>query len=270
MGTLFFEFALTCYFAATIIGIIDLFRGQKEPSPIVVWITAAGFMLHLAAIIIRYAVAGQIPITSMHESASFFAWCTALIYLVLHFRYRIGILGSFIIPLIFLIMLASAMLPRVIKPLTPALQSSWLLFHTTFAFLGFAAFTVAFGVGVMYLIQEHHLKAKRLTGLFQRLPDIQVLDEISYRLITFGFPLLTLAIITGALWAQDAWGTYWRWDPKETWSLITWIIYAMVLHIRLVVGWRGRRAALLCIVGFLAVLFTFFGVNFLLKSVHSF
>ncbi len=270
MGTLFFEFALTCYFAATIISCIDLFRGLKEPAKIVVWVTGAGFVLHLAAIVIRYVVAGQIPITSMHESASFFAWCTALIYLILHFRYRIGILGSFILPLIFLMMLAAAALPRQIKPLTPVLQSSWLLFHTTFAFLAFAAFTVAFGVGIMYLIQEHYLKSKQLTGLFQRLPDIQVLDEMSYRLITFGFPLLTLAIITGALWAQDAWGTYWRWDPKETWSLITWIIYAMVLHIRLVVGWRGRRAALLSIIGFLAVLFTFFGVNFLLKSVHIF
>lgn len=270
MGTLLFEFALTCYFAAAIIGIIDLFRGQKETSKLVVWITAAGFALHLVAIMYRYVVAGQVPITSMHESASFFAWCIALIFLLLHFRYRIGILGSFILPLVFLMMLASAMLPRQIKPLTPVLQSSWLLIHTTFAFLAFAAFTVAFGVGIMYLIQERHLKSKKLDGLFLRLPNVQVLDEINYRLITIGFPLLTLAIITGALWAQDAWGTYWRWDPKETWSLITWIIYAMVLHIRLVVGWRGKRAALLTIVGFMAVLFTFFGVNFLLKSVHIF
>jgi ABC-type transport system involved in cytochrome c biogenesis permease subunit len=147
--------------------------------------------------------AGQIPITScrnQHHSCLVYGADLSGPAFPVSYRHS----RSFIIPLIFLIMLASAMLPRVIKPLTPALQSSWLLFQTTFAFLGFAAFTVAFGVGVMYLIQEHHLKAKRLTGLFQRLPDIQVLDEISYRLITFGFPLLTLAIITGALWAQDA------------------------------------------------------------------
>ncbi|KAF0181026.1 MAG: cytochrome c assembly protein [Nitrospirae bacterium] len=270
MGTLLFEFALTCYFAAAIIGMVDLIRGSKDASKLTVWITAVGFILHTAAIIYRYLSAGQVPITSMHESASFFAWCIALLYLVTHFRYRIGILGSFILPLIFLMMLASAMLPREIKPLSPALQSSWLLIHTVFAFLGFAAFTVAFGVGIMYLLQEHYLKTKKLSGLFLRLPNIQVLDEINYRMITLGFPLLTLAIITGALWAEDAWGSYWRWDPKETWSLITWFIYAMVLHIRLVVGWRGKRAALLSVLGFVAVLFTFFGVNFLLKSVHIF
>ena len=270
MGTLLFEFALTCYFAAVIIGIADLVRGSKEASKLTVWITAGGFFLHSVAIAYRYFSAGQVPITSMHESASFFAWCIALLYLVLHFRYRIGILGSFILPLIFLMMFAAALLPRQIKPLSPVLQSSWLLVHTFFAFLGYAAFTVAFGVGVMYLIQERSLKKKRLGGLFQRLPNIQVLDDINYRMITLGFPLLTLAIITGALWAQDAWGQYWRWDPKETWSLITWFIYAMVLHIRLVIGWRGKRAAQLSIVGFIAVLFTFFGVNFLLKSVHIF
>ncbi len=270
MGTLLFEFALTCYFAATIIGIVDIVRNHKEASKLIVWITASGFFLHSVAIAYRYFAAGHVPITNMHESASFFAWCIALLYLMLHFRYQINMLSSFILPLIFLMMLAASLLPRQIKPLSPVLQSSWLLIHTVFAFLGYAAFTVAFGVGIMYLLQEHYLKRRKLGGLFQRLPNIQVLDDINYRMISLGFPLLTLAIITGALWAEDAWGQYWRWDPKETWSLITWFVYATVLHIRLVVGWRGRRAAMLSILGFVAVLFTFFGVNFLLKSVHSF
>ncbi|HMK44456.1 MAG TPA: c-type cytochrome biogenesis protein CcsB [Dissulfurispiraceae bacterium] len=270
MGTLLFEFALTCYFAAAIIAIGDLVRGHKETSRLTIWVTLGGFVLHTAAIIFRYSTAGHLPIASMHEAASFFAWCITLIYLLLHIRYRIGILGSFIIPIIFLMMLSASFLPRQIKPLTPVLQSSWLLIHTFLAFLGNAAFAVAFGVGIMYLIQEHYLKSKRLSGLFQRLPSVQVLDDINYRMITVGFPLLSLAIITGALWAENAWGSYWRWDPKETWSLMTWLIYAMILHIRIMRGWRGRRAALLSILGFLAVLFTFFGVNFLLKSVHTF
>jgi cytochrome c-type biogenesis protein CcsB len=142
--------------------------------------------------------------------------------------------------------------------------------HTILAFLGYAAFAVACGIGIMYLLQEHYLKSKHLGGLFHRMPSLQVLDEINYKLITLGFPLLTLAIITGALWAESAWGAYWRWDPKEVWSLLTWFIYALVLHVRLTVGWRGKKAAILSIIGFSAVLFTFFGVNLLLKSLHSF
>jgi cytochrome c-type biogenesis protein CcsB len=179
-------------------------------------------------------------------------------------------MSSFILPLVFVLMLSSSMLPREIRPLSPVLQSYWLGIHTSLAMLGNAAFAVAFGVGIMYLLQEHYVKTKRLRGLFQRLPSLQVLDEINYRLITIGFPLLTLAIITGALWAESAWGSYWRWDPKEVWSLITWFIYALVLHIRLTAGWRGKRAAILSTVGFLTVLFTFFGVNFFLKSLHTF
>jgi cytochrome c-type biogenesis protein CcsB len=150
------------------------------------------------------------------------------------------------------------------------LQSYWLGIHTVLAFIGDAAFAMAFGIGLMYLVQEHYVKSKHLGGLFKRLPSLQTLDEINYRLITIGFPFLSLAIITGALWAESAWGSYWRWDPKEVWSLITWFIYALVLHVRLTVGWRGKRAAILSIIGFSAVLFTFFGVNFLLKGLHSF
>jgi cytochrome c-type biogenesis protein CcsB len=123
----------------------------------------------------------------------------------------------------------------------------------------------------MYLIQERFLKKKRLGSLYQKLPSLDVLDEINYRCLSFGFPLLTVAIITGAIWAETAWGTYWSWDPKETWSLITWFIYAALLHGRLTTGWRGRRAAVLAIVGFFVLLFTFLGVNLLpSESQHSY
>ncbi|HEX8950134.1 MAG TPA: c-type cytochrome biogenesis protein CcsB [Dissulfurispiraceae bacterium] len=270
MGTILFELALTLYFAATIIGVVEVFKGSKESSRLMLFAAGAGFLLHSASVVYRYAAAGHLPITSMHEAASFFAWCIVLIFFFLEYRYKIGIMGSFILPIVFLMMLSSSVLPRGIQPLTPVLQSYWLGIHTFLAFLGNAAFATAFGVGIMYLMQEHYLKSKHLSGLFQRLPSIQVLDEINYKLISLGFPLLTLAIITGALWAESAWGSYWRWDPKEVWSLITWFIYALVLHVRLTAGWRGRRAAVLSILGFLAILFTFFGVNLLLKSLHSF
>jgi cytochrome c-type biogenesis protein CcsB len=148
--------------------------------------------------------------------------------------------------------------------LNPALQSFWLPVHVILLFLGDGAFALAAAAAVMYLIQERQLKRKRLSGWFHRLPNLDLLDELNYRCLTIGFPLLTVGIITGSLWAQQAWGTYWSWDPKETWSLITWLLYAALLHGRLTVGWRGRRAAVWALVGFASVLFTFLGVNYVL------
>jgi len=138
------------------------------------------------------------------------------------------------------------------------------------AFVSYATFTISFGAALMYLIQQHFLKKKKLGALFQRLPALETLDDINYRCLTIGFPLLTIAIITGAIWAEKAWGTYWSWDPKETWSLITWFIYAALLHGRMTIGWRGKRAALLSVAGFLIMLFTFIGVNLWLPGLHAY
>ncbi len=269
--TLFFELALTFYFIATIVGVIELFKGKKDSFKTILVLAIIGFVFHTANIVIRYIEGGHIPITNLHEGSSFFTWCIVVLFLFLEFRYKIGLLGSFIMPIVFVLMLSSSVFPREINPsLNPVLQSYWLGIHTTLAFLGDAAFAMAAGLGVMYLIQERYVKSKHLSGLFQRLPSLQILDEINYRLISLGFPLLTLAIITGVIWANTAWGTYWRWDPKEVWSLITWLIYALVLHLRLTVGWRGKKAAGLSIIGFGLVIFTFFGVNLLLKGLHAF
>ncbi len=191
-------------------------------------------------------------------------------FFVLELRYRIGVMGSFIVPVAFLIMLASSMFPSDIKPLSPVLQSNWLGIHTLLAFLGNAAFAMAFGTGIMYLVQEHYVKSKRLGGLFDLLPSLQTLDSINYRLITIGFPFFTLAIMSGAIWAQSAWGSFWRWDPREAWSLVTWFIYAIILHARLLAGWRGRRAAVLSIIGFVTILVAFFGIILLKKGIHVF
>jgi cytochrome c-type biogenesis protein CcsB len=270
MEIMLFELALTFYFAATIVCVTELFKGTKTTSRIMISLVAIGFALHTGNIVARYVISGHIPIANLHEASSFFSWCIVLLFFYLEYRYKLGLLGSFIMPVVFILMLSSSMLPRKIEPLSPVLQSYWLGIHTVLAFIGDAAFAMAFGIGIMYLIQEHYVKSKHIGGLFRKLPSLQILDEINYRLITIGFPFLTLAIITGALWAESAWGSYWRWDPKEVWSLITWFIYASVLHVRLTVGWRGKRAAILSIIGFCAVLFTFFGVNLLLKGLHRF
>ena len=160
-----------------------------------------------------------------------------------------------------------------IEPLVPALQSNWLLYHVITCFLGYAAFAVACGISIMYLIkekQEGPAGDVQAGGIIAQFPAVRVLDDLNYKAIMIGFPLLTLGIVTGAAWANYAWGTYWSWDPKETWSLIVWFVYAAFLHARITRGWVGRRAAILSIVGFAATIFCYLGVNLFLSGLHSY
>ncbi|GAB4539725.1 MAG: c-type cytochrome biogenesis protein CcsB [Thermodesulfovibrionia bacterium] len=270
INVLLFELALTFYLFSTIAGIIELLKRKRASSNATRYLAIVGFLFHSANIIARYIKGGHIPITTIHEASSFFSWCILLIFLFHEYRYRLGLLGSFIMPMVFILMLSSSVFPREIKALSPVLRSYWFGIHVVMAFLGDAAFAIACGLGIMYLIQERYVKSKHLSKLFERLPSLETLDSINYHLITLGFPLLTLAIITGAIWANSVWGTYWRWDPKEVWSLITWLIYAIILHLRLSYGWRGKKVAILSICGFLFVLFTFFGVSLMKKGFHVF
>jgi len=269
-NVLLFELALTFYLLATIAGVVEIFRKKKGTSKAVLYLAMIGFLCHTANIIVRYVQGGHIPVTNMHEATSFFAWCIAILFFFHEYRYKPRLLSSFIMPFVFIIMFLSAVFPREIGTISPVLKSYWFGIHVVLAFLGDAAFAMACGIGIMYLIQERNVKSKHINNLFLKLPSLQVLDELNYHLITIGFPLLSLAIITGVIWANTAWGTFWRWDPKEVWSLITWFIYALVLHLRLTLGWRGKKAAILSIIGFAIVIFAFFGVTLILKGRHVF
>lgn len=153
----------------------------------------------------------------------------------------------------------SPSIEKHIQPLIPALQSNWLHIHVITCFISYAAFVISFICGLLYLIKWKGV-----------IPPEETLEEINYRSIVVGFPMLSAGILTGAVWAHYAWGSYWSWDPKETWSLITWIVYALFLHARFVKGWRGKRIAMLSIIGFLSVIFTYLGVNFILSGLHSY
>ena len=227
----------------------------------------AGFLLHTVCIMARGLNAGRLPLTNQYEFAAAFAWGIALCFLIFVKKYDFNALGCFVAPVIFLIIGYAAMQSKEIHALMPALQSSWLGFHVFTAIIAYGGFGVAFGVSMVYLFQE------RLQGSsFARshFPDEETLDLISYRAVSLGFLFLTLCIITGSIWAKRAWGTYWNWDPKETWSLITWIIYAIYLHLRLNKGVRGRKSAIFAALGFAAVIFTYVGVNTLLAGLHSY
>jgi cytochrome c-type biogenesis protein CcsB len=229
-----------------------------------------GAILHGAGFVARYLAAGYLPITNLFESLSFFAFSTVCVFLAFELRYNLRVLGTFVAPVAMIFGLLSALLPGEVRPLPPVLDSNWLPIHALLLFSGYAVFAVAFGAGIMYLLMERELKAKRMGVIFKRLPSLDVLDDINNRCLKIGFPLLTLGIITGSIWAEYAWGSYWSWDPKEVWALVTWFLYAALLHGRMTVGWRGRKAAILAIAGFCAVLFTFLGVNLLLPGLHSY
>ncbi len=269
MNSVFFAIVLVMYGAATLLYLGYFMRPLGMLGRVSRLVLASGFGFHCLFTISRYLESGHTPITNPHESLSFFSLAVVGVFLAFQWRYRAVILGAFVVPVAFLILLASASFPSAITPLSPLLKSGWLAIHAVGAFAAYAAFAVAFCAGIMYLLQEHFLKKKILGVLFHRLPSLDTLDDINYRCLTIGFPLLTIAIISGSVWAQSVWGSYWSWDPKQTWSLITWFVYAALLHGRLTAGWRGRRAAHLAIVGFCLLLFTFLGVNLLLPGPHS-
>ncbi len=270
MNVSFFKIASFLYLVGTLTYFSYLIFLREGLSKASVGIITAGFASHTLALLARYAEAGYTPVTNLYESLSFYAWMIVGILLVANLKYKIKVLGAFLSPVALVLMVAALALPKEIVPLAPVLKSIWHPFHVIFAFMGNAIFALAFCCGIMYLIQEHQLKSKKIGVITERLPSLKVLDDLNYKCLTYGFPLLTLGIITGAVWAEYAWGRYWNWDPKETWSLITWFLYAALLHQRLTVGWRGRKAAIMAIIGFLAVLFTFLGVNLLLPGLHSY
>ena len=212
---------------------------------------------------------GHVPLASLYESLIFFSLTIGAIYLFVEYRYRFRVIGFFAALSAFLA-LAYASLPSVgsqIQPLMPALQSNWLIIHVMTYFFGYAALTLAFCVSLLFLLKSAGKNPD--AGFFGHIPGFRTLDDLTYQLVMFGFLFITLGLITGAVWAEQAWGRYWGWDPKETWSLITWFVYATLLHARLMRGWEGKRLAYLSIVGFAAVLFTYFGVN-LLPGLHSY
>ncbi|MFA7346639.1 MAG: c-type cytochrome biogenesis protein CcsB [Desulfurivibrionaceae bacterium] len=263
-------------FSAMLYIAIFVFRAKKL-GLFATLITVAAFLINTAGIGLRWqesyqAGIGYAPLSNMYESLVFFAWAIAIFYLGLEWKYKNRVLGAFSMPFAFLSMAYASFSPtfgKEIKPLIPALQSNWLIAHVITCFVGYAAFAVACGMGIMYLIKDRKTNAAP-DSLLASLPELKVIDDIIHKTLVFGFLWLSAGIITGAVWANSAWGTYWSWDPKETWSLITWFVYAATLHARFTRGWGGRRIAWLAVLGFISVIFTYYGVNFLLSGLHSY
>ena len=260
-----FDLTLVCYLVGTVLFLLYLVSKREQLSKISLGVTVAGFFSHTCAIFISTLEAGYLPLTNFQEAMSFFSWALILAFLVVEFKYHIHVLGSFILPLAFISVIPHAFFPHKTSNISSSFDNAWLGLHTTLAVLGTVFFALAFVAGIMYLIQERLLKSKHFNLIYDKLPSLDILDDLNQKAIFFGFPLLTLGILAGALWAYLVRGTFWSWDPKQTFSLITWLFYLAILHGRLNVGWRAKKGAYLAIIGFVGVTFTYLGVHLFLS-----
>jgi cytochrome c-type biogenesis protein CcsB len=262
--TLVFNLSLAGYLTALLLATANLFaRPQRRLTTATTSVFAAAAIAQTVYMVLRWIAAGRAPFSNMFESLVLFVWATVTIYLALQLRRRIPVLAAATALLAVLTLAYASTFETKIEPLMPALRSNWLTVHVFTVFLGYGAVALACLSSLGYLV------VARRTNL-ARLELAQTLEAVTDKTISFGFLFLTVGIISGAVWANSAWGTYWSWDPKETWSLITWFIYAVFLHCRFMRGWRGKRAAWISVLGFASVIFTYIGVNFLLSGLHSY
>lgn len=270
MAQLFFWLTALLYLAGTAGYLVFLIR-QKEPaSRVSQWVMTAGLGLHTIHLGLAWLDLGHIPAANLTQSFNLFAWAVTAGFLIVRLKVDIKVLGSFAAPLALFLLLLSA--PGLKTPVTPigGFSSLWLAFHVATAILGDGILALTCLAGIMYLLQEREIRGKRFGWLYSRLPSLTTLDDLNRTSLLIGFPLLTVGMLSGVLYAQMATGVYWRWDGKEVWSLITWAVYAVLLHQRVTVGWQGRRAAWLAVIGFAFVIFTFIGASLLMSGYHNF
>jgi len=270
-NTYWLALALACYalsaagFATERAGL----RGRLSQSASV--LLGGGAALQTGDLLMRGLQAGNVPVTNFGQALIFLAWLTAIAGLVVIVRWRMPVIGVYVAPIVMVVLAVGAATIQTERLAMPqSLRSAWLPVHVTFALLGYALFVLAAIVSLVYLMYERRLKAKRpLLPTDERTPSLEKLDRISYRLLGWGFLMLSLAILTGAIWADAIWGHFWSWDPAETWTLLIWFLYAGLLESRLTVGWRGRRAATLTIAVFTVLVGSFVGLSLMAGGKHG-
>ncbi len=292
MSLMFFTMASAFYFVTTVFYILYWILKKDWLGQSATALAYISLLSVTMVLVTRAAESGHAPFSNLYESMVLFIWALTAGYLIVERKYRMKALGAMVMGIAFVAVVAASLLPyrfKSVEPLNPALQNKWkwlvnlltpmglekyaigwLDFHVFTTFIGYAAFAISFALSILYLIKERYEAKGKKVALLEVFPETRVLDELSYRTIAWGFPFLTIGIISGAIWANYAWGAYWSWDPKETWSLITWLIYAAYLHARVTRGWRGKKTAYLSIVGFMAVIFLYWGVSFILPGLHAY
>ena len=260
LNVLFFA-ALILYFVAAVAEFVGLVFKKTAVTKAAWWLFLIGAACNTVFLVVRGVLAGRLPLANQFEFATSFAWGIAVMLIILQTRFKAEWIRAAAMPMTFLILSYAALQPMEITELMPALKSSWFGFHIGSAVFSYAAFVLAGCGGLRWLLLEK--KGRDANQLAQ-------IDYLCYRLVALGFLLLTIVILTGAIWAEQAWSAFWTWDPKETWALITWILYAIYLHLRLRKKLKGKVMAWYVVIAVPVVLFTFVGVNTLLPGLHSY
>lgn len=262
--------ALAAYLVSTLTYLVSLFSRRVAPARIATWILAGAWGCHVLFFLGQWAVRGRNPFFGLPDSLSFFALVMAGAYLAFQFRTKTRVLGVFVSPAVFLLMIVSSV--GIGGPLTApeTLQGGLVSLHAMLSVIGEALFALASAAGLAYLIQDGLLKRRRASRLMKLFPSLRDLDRINHLCLLWGFPLLTLGIVAGAIWARTVWGSHWQWDPKQIWTLAAWLIYAVLLHQRLAIGWRGHKTALLSVAAFLVLLAALLVEQHFFTTIHRF
>jgi cytochrome c-type biogenesis protein CcsB len=261
-----FWIAVGLYGLSTFSYIFGLIAKQEKLFSVGLYSALAGFLPHVAVIGIRWAATGISPFISISESLILGVFMTVLLFLIFQFSpKKIQPLGVLVMPVAFVLMgWAGTLMKEVATALAPALQSGWIWVHIVGASAGFASVLIAAGLGLLYLLKE-----RNPGGFYEKLPQLQDMDVLSYRFVAGGFILYGLMIVSGCFWANQVKGTYWNWDPVEVWSLISWLIYGIYLHLRVTFGWRGTRLAWYALLALLVMIVSYWGIPFSMETFHS-
>lgn len=247
-----------------------LFKKKKALFGMGRWILWAGFGMWSLELLVKTKELGVLPVYDLRSSLFFWGWCGIFVYLLLQIKFRLTVLSAFIAPLAFVLALVSGTLPSSSGPLKPYLKGLWFHLHVIPMFLGIAFFFLSAVAAGLYLWVDRALKSRKMSTFSFQLPSLAGLDQMGHYTVTYGFPLYSIGMMAGALYAQATFGKYWQWDPKEVWALVTWLLYAILLHERLALGWKGKKAATLTLVCFCALLFTYLVISHLGEGYHSF
>lgn len=268
MSTILVWAALSFYGLAIASSLPSLIRRRPRLTKTTLSAVGIGLLTHLTALILAATSQNRLPFVDVGSATSLLAFLVGLAFLASYMKYRIMTLGIFILPLIFILTLGSLMQGEVNFE-SPQFRTRWLIVHTSSLFLGYAALFMNFAASLMYLIQEKELKSKKPRAFYYRLPSLEILDDLAFKTLLLGLPFLTLGIISGFLWATLTWNGLWGLDPKIVASVITWAVYMIIFSARLTGRLRGRRAAILALIGYAALIFTFLGITYA-SSIHGY
>lgn len=272
MEMIFFKIALIAYFLSTVGYIASILVKRVFIAKTATWVLFSAFVLHGLYITVRWVKTGYSPVVNFHESLSFIGWAISGSYLAFQMKTKTRVLGSIVSPLAFILVIETSASGGLVHGmvLPDILKGGWVSAHAVLALIGEALFALACCAGIMYLVQDNLIRKKKSYSFSKLLPPLRDLDRINHICILWGFPLLTLGIIAGSIWARTVWGSHWQWDPKQVGTMISWFLYAFLLHQRLAMGWKGRKAALFSIFAFCILMVAVIGVNLFPVTVHRF